>query len=154
MQLLIAASPELSQRQILGKSSVRKMNRFSLAVALALLCSAIAVRGGTQDECVAASLASASKYAKCSADATAKIQSSNTLSSCDSMKLTLPCNPKAECCSGEALTVFTNLYNALQCTGFQVTDYCGTYSAAAGLRASVFTVMVAAAASLCASRMF
>ena len=130
------------------------MNRFSLAVALALLCSAIAVRGGTQDECLAASQASVAKYASCKADAISKIQSSLTFSPCDEMKLTLPCNPKAECCSGGALEVFTTLYNQLECTGFQVTDYCGTYSAAAGLRASVFTVMVAAAASLCASRMF
>ncbi len=94
--------------------------------------------------------------AACKEGANAKIQSATTLlSACEQLKLTLPCNPKGSvCCSGEALGVYTTLYSGYGCSGWQVTDYCGTYSAAAGLRASVFTVMVAAAASLCASRMF
>ena len=129
------------------------MNRIA-ALALALLCSAIAVHAGTQDECVAADLAAQKTLQKCAEKASKEIMSVPDMSNCDSLKKTLPCTTKSACCSGDALKVYQSLYDAYGCTGWKVVDYCGTYSSAAGLRASFFTSLVAAAASLCALRMF
>eukprot|EP00961_Rhodomonas_salina_P074910 1005926-Rhodomonas_salina.1 len=184
------------------------MNRF-LALALALLCAAIAVHGGTVDECMAADQADQPRLTKCHNENSKKFQSLpvNKATDCEEMKYDLPCTTKSACCSGDALAVFQGLYDALQCTGFNVTDYCGTYpyppsspsatpsspsldmglpvsktyrvrkkkkksssvavakvayqaadseptlSSAAGLHVSVFTTLVAAAASLCSSHM-
>ena len=94
------------------------MNRIA-ALALALLCSAIAVHGGTVDECFAADLAAAKTLSVCSAEAPQDIQDTPGLSQCEQFKYRLPCTTKSD-----------------KCTDYKVIDYCGAWSSAASLRAS------------------
>jgi hypothetical protein len=127
------------------------MMKSTLAAALALvlvLCAATAVHGGTVAECTDAQAAGLAASAQCIADKTAAAGTD----ACNIAKETYKCmdSSMSSCCSGEALTARKAAINGL--AGCTLTDAEMCPNSAAGLRASVFMALVAAAASLFASR--